>query len=63
MKVRCTACDTEDIPETEDMGLDATIRDHLRIWHPDEFATIEPLGNGAFSITPTGEGRTTGGAE
>lgn len=44
MKVWCHACGTDDIPETFDVTIenaDTTARDHLRIFHPDEWFTVD----------------------
>ena len=51
MIVRCGACGTDDIPETTDatfVNMDTTARDHLRIWHPDEWFSVEIVGGIAF---------------
>lgn len=52
MKVACVLCGTDDIPETEDMGLDTTARDHLRIWHPDEWFTAD-IRRGVLVLYPS----------
>lgn len=52
MRVRCVVCDTDDIPETDEMGLDTTARDHLRIWHPDEWWNADIV-NGVLVLTPS----------
>lgn len=56
MRVWCLGCQRDDLPETEQFGVDATARDHLRIWHPDEWANVEIVGSWLV-ITPTGETR------
>jgi hypothetical protein len=58
----CTACERDDFPETEQFGIDATVRDHLRIWHSDEWAHVERIVD-RLVITPTGEKRHIDGAD
>lgn len=59
----CRLCERSDLPVTEQLGADATVRDHLRIWHPDEWATVEyDFDTGRMTITPTGEHIDGGGA-
>lgn len=52
----CRLCERSDLPETEWIGADTTVRDHLRIWHPDEWATVDyDFATDRMMITPTGE--------
>lgn len=51
MKVFCTRCGRGDFPETEEHGVDSTARDHLRIWHPQEWFSVE-MENGVLVLRP-----------
>lgn len=58
----CVACERGDFPRTDHLGIDSTVRDHLRIWHPEEWANVE-LKDDSLIIRPTGEMRHSDGAD